>query len=174
MAPPESASDGSIPVDERGQVIAPTGERSTLRVLIPYLDMVNHQSLPRANAQWTVLDPEKDDAWLALTATRPIRAGSEITRSYNDAALAPSSVELLADHGMVEMGNPMDAYMLRKGGDDILALKSDWSTTLDEDVAMQTALLADVAKHGWSVADETLYKILQFRIQLKQSYSNGK
>jgi SET domain len=173
MASPKSTKDGgAIPAtDERGQVIAPTGERNTLRVLIPYLDMVNHQSLPRANAQWTVLDPEKDDAWLALTATRPIRAGSEITRSYNDATLAPSSVELLADHGFVEAGNPMDAYMLRRGGDDILAL-SDWSTTLDEDVALQTALLHD-ASGGWSVADDTLHKILQFRIQLKQSYSNG-
>jgi hypothetical protein len=42
-------------------------------------------------------------------------------------------------------------------------------------VAMQTALLVDEeANHGWSVADDTLLKILQFRIQLKQSYTNGK
>jgi len=53
--------------------------------------MCNYHSQP--NARWIIVDPEKDQAWFALEATRPIPAGKEITLGYLFGLASPSSVQ---------------------------------------------------------------------------------
>jgi hypothetical protein len=123
----------------------------------PILDMANYKA--ESNAQLTLIDPEKDNAWFAFKATRPIAPGTEICIPYG----ADSSVELLANYGFVPSKNPVDALMLRKRGDDCLAHPSDLTTTLEEDQAMLQLC-----------NDPTLATILAFRIRLKESYETTK
>jgi hypothetical protein len=152
-----SESDvGETVFDEQGRAIAKTKVK-TLCVMVPYLDLVNHHS-NQANAEVHIIDPEKDDAWFALRATRPIDAGKEITICYGSGA--DSSVELFSNYGFVPKENKIDAYMLRKGGDD--CLKADqWSTTLEEDTFMLGELQDE---HG------PLRTILEFRARMKKAY----
>ena len=155
---------GDIALDERGQVMTKAGERKFIRVLCPYIDMANHRS-GQCNAKWTVLDPEKDEAYFALVATRNIKAGKEITMSYG--SQVDSSVELLMNYGFVPIeGNPFDEFMLKKGGDDCIASATSWTTTLEEDKAMLSMTEGD------SEADN-LRTILQFRVRLKESYPSA-
>jgi hypothetical protein len=151
---------GDIQLDERGQVITKTGERKKIRVMVPWIDMTNHKA--ESNAKLTLIDPEKDDAWFALTATRNIRSGKEITRSYGSGV--DSTVELLLNYGFVATGNPIDQYMLKKGGNDCLGA-GDWSTTLEEDESMLQMVSGETDQQS-----RNLKKILEFRIQLKKSY----
>ena len=157
-------SEETVLRDERGQVLTPVaGDEppNILRVLVPLLDMCNYHSQP--NARLIIVDPEKDHAWFALEATRPIPAGKEITLGYLFGLASPSSVELLLNYGFVPAEkNPVDSYMLKKGGDDVLQLH-EWSTTLEEDRKMLEMLSDD---------DVNLRKILNFRIRLKEAYSN--
>jgi len=156
---------GDIALDERGQVMTKAGERKFIRVLCPYIDMANHRS-GQCNAKWTVLDPEKDDAFFALVATRNIKTGKEITISYG--SQVDSTVELLLNYGFVpEEGNIFDEFMLKKGGDDCIASVDDWTTTLEEDKTMLSMTEGDADA-------ENLRKILQFRIQMKKSYPKEK
>lgn len=156
---------GDIALDDRGQVILPSGQdQSVVRVMVPYMDMANHKSSGTANAEWTVLDPARDNAWFALTANRNIPAGKEITISYGSSRVE-SSAELLLGYGFVDSGNPVDKFLLKKGGDGILN-RDDWTTTLEEDQTMMNMMLDTATEQS----EETLRKILQFRIQLKQSY----
>jgi hypothetical protein len=84
--------------DERGQVLLPVSHqaRPSIQVMVPLLDMVNCNTL-EANCRWTILDPEKDDAFFALEATRPISPGKEITLAYGSGGAPYSSVELLGN-----------------------------------------------------------------------------
>ena len=91
---------------------------------------------------------------MALVATRKISASSEITLNYGSS----SSLELLHNYGFVSVNNPVDKYMLQKGGDGVLKL-DEWTTTLDED-----RQLLDLA------TNDRLRTILQFRVQIKGSY----
>jgi hypothetical protein len=154
-----SESDvGETVFDEEGRAIAKT-KIKTLCVMVPYLDLVNHHS-NQANAEVHIIDPELDDAWFALRATRPIDAGKEITICYGSGA--DSSVELFSNYGFVPKENKIDAYMLRKGGED--CLKADqWSTTLEED----TFMLAELE-------DGPLRTILEFRARMKKAYGEIK
>lgn len=122
-----------------------------------FADMANHNS-DQPNAKLTLIDPEKDDAWFALEATRPIKAGKEIVIAYGSGV--DSSVELLLNYGFVPQSNKIDEFMLKKGGDDAIASLDGWTTTLAEDEAM-LKMAED---------DEVLKKILNFRIRLKESY----
>jgi hypothetical protein len=119
--------------------------------------MANHNS-DQPNAKLTLIDPEKDDAWFALEATRPIKEGKEIVISYGSGV--ESSVELLMNYGFVPHSNRIDEFMLDKAGDDAIASLDGWTTTLDEDKAMLE--MAEV--------DDVLKKILNFRIRLKEAY----
>ena len=143
--------------DEKNQVIAKREQRM-LRVLVPFIDLVNHSS-DQPNAKLTLIDPEKDDAWFALEATRPIAAGKEVRISYGTGV--ESSVELLTNYGFVPDKNKIDPFMLKKGGDDSITSLDGWTTTLDEDKAMLSM----------AEGDDTLKKILNFRIRLKEAYS---
>jgi len=149
--------------DDRGQVLSKSEkERQWIRILVPLLDLVNHSS-NQPNCRMTIIDPHKDNAWFALTSTKPISAGSELRIAYGSSV--ESSVELLQNYGFVPTANRIDSFMLKKGGDDCLASVGDWSTTLEEDETMlKMATESDDS-------DETLAKILAFRVQLKKAYS---
>lgn len=142
--------------DKRGQIISKSQQKS-IRVLVPFLDLVNHSS-DQANCKITLVDPEKDDAWFALEATRPITAGKELTISYGNGV--ESSVELLLNYGFVPSSNRFDTLMLKKGGDDCISSLDGWTTTLEEDRTML----------GMTEDDPVLQKILRFRIRLKEAY----
>lgn len=146
--------------DEKGQVITRAGEEKTIRVLVPFIDMANHNS-DNANAKLTLIDPEKDDAWFALEATRPISAGKEVAIAYGSGI--DSTIELLLNYGFVPRTNKIDEFMLKKGGDGTIADLSGWTTSLEEDKTM-LKMIEDAEE------DSTLKKILQFRIRLKESY----
>lgn len=152
----ESNDDESKP-DEMGRTVT-KGDQKSIRVMVPFIDLANHNS-EHPNAKLTLIDPEKDEAWFALEATRPIAAGKEIVISYGNGA--QSSVEILLNYGFVPDINKIDKLMLKKGGDDSIDSLDGWTTTLEEDKAM-LAMAED---------DETLKKILTFRIKLKESYS---
>lgn len=157
---PESEKDDIMPEeDEKGQIISKGGEKKALHVLVPFIDIANHNS-DQPNCKLTIIDPEKDDAWFALEATRPIAAGKELVIAYGNGL--ESSVELLMNYGFVPPSNKIDALMLKKGGDDTIADLETWTTTLDEDQTM-----VEMAKD-----DPVLEKILQFRIRMKESYEN--
>ena len=156
-------TEEQVPRDERGQVLLPVGkeDRAAIRVMVPLLDMVNCNSA-NANCRWTIIDPEKDDAWFALEATRPIAPGKEITLAYGSGGAPHSSVELLNNYGFVpRLENPIDRLTLKKGGDDVLATVNDWSTSREEDARMMGMLGPD---------DRALQKALALRIRLKEAY----
>jgi hypothetical protein len=160
-APVEEGSTSADKVDDRGQVIS-MAQRHWIRVMVPFIDIANHNS--DANAQMTLIDPEKDDAWFALKATRSIPQGREINMRYGSGL--DSSVELLLNYGIVPAEeNKIDALMLRKGGDDCIANLEGWSTTLAEDEAMLEMTAAD------DTSADNLRKILAFRIKMKKAYT---
>lgn len=157
---PESENDDIMPdQDEKGQIISKGGEKKALYVMVPFIDIANHSS-DQPNCKLTIIDPEKDDAWFALEATRPIAAGKELVIAYGNGL--ESSVELFQNYGFVPSANKIDAMMLQKGGDDTIADLNGWTTTLEEDQTM-----VEMAKD-----DPVLQKILRFRIRLKESYGN--
>jgi SET domain len=156
-------TEEEVPRDERGQVLLPVGkdDRPSIRVMVPLLDMANCNSA-NANCRWTIIDPEKDDAWFALEATRPIAPGKEITLAYGSGGAPHSSVELLNNYGFVPKNeNLIDRLMLKKGGDDVLATAADWTTSCEEDVRMMAMLGPD---------DRAMQKALALRIRLKEAY----
>jgi hypothetical protein len=155
---PESEKDDIMPdQDEKGQIISKGGEKKALYVLVPFIDIANHSS-DQPNCKLSLIDPEKDDAWFALEATRPIAAGKELLIAYGNGL--ESSVELFHNYGFVPSENKIDALMLQKGGDDTITDLDGWTTTLEED-----KLIVEMAKD-----DPVVQTILQFRIRLKESY----
>jgi len=154
-APPD---ENDIPeCDERGQIIDKSDEKGAFYVMVPFIDIANHDS-DQSNCKLTLIDPEKDEAWFALQATRPIAAGKELVIAYGNGI--ESSVELLLNYGFVPSSNRIDKLMLSKGGDDTIESVNDWTTSLEEDKTM-----LEMAKE-----DPVLKMILQFRIRLKESY----
>ena len=127
-----------------------------IRVLLPYLDMINHSS-DKANAELHLIDPDKDDAWFAIRATRPIKQGKEITISYG-ASGVETSVGLLMNYGFVPEFNRIDAMLLGKGGEDCIESLDGWSTTLEEDESQLQQ------------ATGNLVNVLKLRAKLKRSY----
>ena len=128
-----------------------------LRVLLPYLDMINHAS-DNYNSELHLIDPEKDDAWFAIRATRPIKKNKEITISYG-ASGVETSVGLLMNYGFIHDENKFDALLLKKGGDDCIENIEGWSTTLEED---EQQLAAGVSGN--------MANVLRFRTKMKRSY----
>lgn len=155
--------DEEIQYDDRGQVITKAGKGlKSIRVLVPFLDMVNGES-SSPNCRFTMIDPKKDEAWFALEANRPISAGKEITISYRSGIY--SSVELLLNYGFVPKENKVDNFMLKKGGEGAITSLDGWTTTLEEDQTM--------AKMMEGEEDSPLKKILAFRTKLKESYGGS-
>ena len=147
------AEDQDVQYDGKGQVMAKAGARPQLRILVPFLDMVNHHNVP--NCRLTLIDPEKDDAWFALEATRKINKHSELFLSYGPGM---SSVSLLCDYGFVpSKTSDIDKLMLKKKGD-----KIEWTTTLEDDQA-------HLKKSQHQEGTERLQRILNFRLRLKEA-----
>ena len=144
--------------DDKGQIMAKAGEQKAIRVMVPFIDMANHSS-DQPNARLTLIDPEKDDAWFALEASRPIAGGKEIVIAYGNGV--ESSVELFMNYGFIPKTNKIDKRMLGKGGNDCITSAEEWTTSLEEDYSM-LSMTGD---------DATLRKILSFRIKLKEAYS---
>mmetsp|Transcript_26778 Transcript_26778/g.62915 ORF Transcript_26778/g.62915 Transcript_26778/m.62915 type:complete len:380 (+) Transcript_26778:65-1204(+) len=155
---PDNDKDSVMPEqDEKGQIISKGGEKQALYVLVPFIDIANHSS-DQPNCKLTLIDPEKDEAWFALEATRPIAAGKELVIAYGNGL--ESSTELFQNYGFVPSANKIDALMIQKGGDDTIAELESWTTTLEEDLTML----------NMAEDDPVLQKILRFRIRLKESY----
>jgi hypothetical protein len=164
------SSDGStsnteeeVMRDERGQVLLPASQqsRASVHVLVPLFDMINCNPV-NANCRWTIIDPEKDDAWFALEATRPISPGKELTLAYGSGGAPHSSVELLNNYGFVpKHENPIDRLMLKKGGDDVIPTAGQWSTSVEEDQRMMDMLGPN---------DHAMRNALALRIRLKRAY----
>lgn len=140
---------------------SPAGAVPTLqkkiRVLLPYLDMINNLS-DESNAELHLIDPEKDEAWFAIRATRPIAQNQEITMCYGSGV--DSSVEIMENYGFIPAENKIDARMLKKGGEDCIEDPYGWSTSLDEDLA------------ALETAQGNMRNILEFRIKLKRAYAD--
>jgi hypothetical protein len=105
-----------------------------------------------------LIDPEKDEAWFAIRALKPIPKGSEITIQYGSGV--DSSVELLNAYGFVPTSNKFDAMMLKKGGEDCIESLNDWTTTLQED------------EEEFKSAEGNRRKTLALRIKLKKAYAD--
>uniref|UniRef100_A0A7S2R7G0 SET domain-containing protein n=1 Tax=Eucampia antarctica TaxID=49252 RepID=A0A7S2R7G0_9STRA len=139
------------------QGLATESDKKSIRVLLPYLDLINHSSND-ANAELHLIDPEEDEAWFAIRATRTIRAGKEITIAYGTGV--ESSVGLLQNYGFVPDENKIDQMMLSRAGDGTIKTIDEWSTTLEEDVnALKNENLT-----------ENMRKVIQLRCKLKRSY----
>jgi len=148
-----TAGDGTPLADG----VAPPSK--SIRVLLPYLDMINHSS-NHPNAELHLIDPEKDEAWFAIRATRPIPEGKEVTICYGSGV--DSSVELLGNYGFVPKDNKIDAMMLKKGGDGCIESLDGWSTTIEEDEA------------ALETAEGNMRNVLALRIKLKRTYAEIK
>mmetsp|Transcript_9346 Transcript_9346/g.21384 ORF Transcript_9346/g.21384 Transcript_9346/m.21384 type:complete len:382 (+) Transcript_9346:215-1360(+) len=147
-----------ISVDD-GELVregAVSTREKVIRVLLPYLDMINHSS-DNANAELHLIDPEKDDAWFAIRATRPIKKGKEISISYG-ASGVETSLGLLSNYGFVPEENKIDELFLKKGGDNCIETLGGWSTTLAED------------ELELERATGNMVNVLKLRIKLKRSY----
>ena len=147
--------DAGGPTPDGDQLVSKPSK--TIRVLIPFIDMINHSS-DNANSGIHIIDPEKDEAWFSIRATRPIKSGKEIVMSYGSGY--DTSYHLLQNYGFVPEENQIDTVMLKKGGDDTIESLDGWSTTLEEDEkALQSTELSDAMR-----------SVLQFRCKLKRSY----
>jgi len=137
---------------------ASDGNVKSIRVMLPFLDMINHSS-DNANCEMHLIDPEKDEAWFAIRTKRPIKKGKQITISYGTGV--ETSPALLHNYGFVPSGNRFDKLMVKTKGDDVIDSLEGWTTSLEED----ESLLKNPDLSG------NMKKILQMRRQLKLSYT---
>jgi len=134
--------------------------KKSIRVLCPYLDLVNHSS-DNPNCELHLIDPEKDDAYFAIRSTRNMKANKEILISYGGGT--GSSADLLLNYGFVPEENKFDKLMMRKagkkGGEGLIESLEEWSTTLEED---ERALEEGV--------EGNMGNVLRLRAKLKRAY----
>jgi len=143
------------PLADNGKAIVSKPSKK-IRVMVPYIDLINHSS--DENTEVHIIDPEKDEAWFAIRATRPIKSGKEITIGYGGGL--DTSVDLLQNYGFISSENKIDALMLKRGGDECIESLDGWSTTLEEDKeALKSNNLSD-----------SMMKVLELRCALKASY----
>lgn len=130
------------------------GDEATLQqraVLLPYLDMLNHNGVsPNASIEVVETPGSYEDSFYALQALTPISAGDEITICYGTGR--ETCLDLLSTYGFWLSDDPADEFML-----DWSAVGPQWTTTLEEDQA-------DLKE----TSDPTLEKVLSLRIHLKQ------
>ncbi|CAB9506078.1 SET [Seminavis robusta] len=151
--------------DEESSSEPPTTAISGKTVLIPYLDMINHNKNDAANAELQVLETKlEEESMYALQAIRPIAKGSEITLCYGTGR--ETSVEMLCHYGFLPPSNQQNDKVFEKDWNDFA-----WSTTMEQDQQELQALLA--ARDDQS-QDTTTGKrtILEFRIQMKRALAS--
>ena len=157
-----SSRSFEISIDDAGDkreditAVIQVQNKKKIRVLVPYLDMVNHSS-DFPNAAFHLVDAEKDDAWFSLKANGPIKKGQEIRIAYGNRYM--NSVEMLQRYGFVPKGNQVDKAMLRKGGDDCIGVLEKWSTNIQVDETLLKS--GDLS--------ENMAKVLRLRLQLKKA-----
>jgi len=123
-------------------------------VLVPFIDMINHDSESFANVAMNVVETkEYDESFYALVATRPIRRGQELKLCYGTGT--ETALELFCKYGFLPAvaDRAREAEALER-----LVEGVEWSTTLEED----QALLATQAGR-----QEPLRTILSIRIYAK-------
>jgi len=159
-------ADATEPMlDDEGRPVMKVGEEGKiLRILIPFLDLVNHASVQNANCELHLIDPQKDDAWFALKAKRNIPAGAELSVSYGTTGFE-SSCDIFRDYGFVPNDHkPVDKLMLKKLHEQEPTAYPQWTTTLKEDTFM--------LKEGEDLG--RLGAILQLRAALKRAEAENK
>jgi len=130
------------------------GDEASLQqraVLLPYLDMLNHNSVsPNASIEVVESPGSYEDSFYALQALTPIFIGDEITICYGTGR--ETCLDLLSTYGFWLSDDPADEFLL-----DWSAVDPHWTTSLEQDeVALKEA------------TDATLQTILSLRIHLKQ------
>ena len=145
-----------IHTESKDDTVEPQTTLVSKTVLMPYLDMINHDAPEGANAELQVLETKaEDESFYALQATRPIRKGSEIVVTYGTGQ--KSAVDMLSNYGFVPSRNPNDLKFMNENWSD-----HKWSTTLEEDKAT-------LESTGDDASDAVMKKILDFRIRMKSS-----
>lgn len=125
-------------------------------VMIPFLDMINHDSQSQ-NAELQVVETkEYEESFYALTATKPITRGSQIQIGYGTGS--DTSLELFGKYGFLPTKNEKNDL------DRISELLKDvkWSTSLKED------------QEEYDFATGTRKTILSIRIYFKELQSRQK
>jgi SET domain len=117
-------------------------------VLIPYLDMLNHDVSPNASIEVVECPGSYQDSFYALQALKSISAGEQITIGYG---IRETSLDLLSKYGFWIPDNPADDFI------DWNMVDPQWTTILEQDKAKLE-----------TTTDVTLRQVLLLRIHLKQ------
>jgi len=110
-------------------------------VLLPYLDMLNHDDIndPNTSIEVVVEIPDGcDESFHALRALRPIKAGDQLTISYGTGR--ETSLDLFSKYGFWTTENPFDCDI-----DWDNAAKARWTTSLRQDELSLEKVLLDEA-----------------------------
>mmetsp|Transcript_12224 Transcript_12224/g.25756 ORF Transcript_12224/g.25756 Transcript_12224/m.25756 type:complete len:456 (-) Transcript_12224:1628-2995(-) len=127
-------------------------------VMIPFIDMINHDSPKFANVEMQVVETkEYDESFYALVATQSIPKGEEIKISYGTGK--ETSVELFCRYGFLPKVEDREREKEALGN---LLEGVEWSTTLEEDQAMLAT------QEG---SKEPMRTILSIRIYAKDLFS---
>jgi len=108
-------------------------------VLIPFIDMLNHASRSRSNAEMQAIETkEYDESFYALVANRYIQKGTEIKISYGTGS--ETSLELFCKYGFLSTGDDNDIDNLEREKDALQKLllppegkNMTWSSSLQDD-----------------------------------------
>jgi hypothetical protein len=95
------------------------------RMLVPFVDMVNHDVDPNAEVETIIIRDADDESMHALVATRDIEPGEQVTIGYNDGRA--TCLDLFDRYGFWLTENPADDLI------DWDLVDPQWSTTLEED-----------------------------------------
>ncbi len=95
------------------------------RMLVPFVDMVNHDVDPNAEVETIIIPDADDESMHALLATRDIEPGEQVTIGYNDGRA--TCLDLFDRYGFWLTDNPADDLI------DWDIVDPQWSTTLEED-----------------------------------------
>ena len=125
-------------------------------VLIPFLDLLNHNTAPKANAQLQVVETENyEESFYALTATGSIESGEEITIPYGSGR--ETSWDMYTKYGFWPCGHELNDM---KCIHEVVTSDSIWTTSLARDKEELAALSMD--------EDDSIRRaILDFRIRMK-------
>ena len=118
-------------------------------VLLPYIDMVNHNDEPNAEIQILEIPGAYDESFYALRAIRDISRGAEISVMYGTGM--ESSLDLFSTYGFWTHGTPDWNINWQ-------LVDPEWTTSLKEDKNLLTIdqALSDARR-----------KAIEFRVYLK-------
>lgn len=137
VAIPLSDTSNESALDDEGRpILKVEKDPKILRVLIPFLDLVNHASVKNANCELHLIDPQKDEAWFCLRAKRNIPAGRELCVPYGTTGIESSS-DILRDYGFCPTDHAnVDKLMMKRLKEQEPTAYPKWTTTMEEDKFM--------------------------------------